>query len=178
LVDEKGIIAEEVQNDLIIKERIDKCLLIDLPRSLITWDIIKYYLNTSYDHRNKYSGSFPNLRPSLDSNQIKSFENFREPVLKVVKNYLKEKIPKITDISRLLSGKFETEKRIKGLHVKTNPSALGAAILNLNGGISLEESAQTFGLKPSEVQAARDKIETFKKPSTNRAQKFLEMIKE
>jgi Zn-finger domain-containing protein len=178
LMGENGNLDDEIQKDLEIKDAIDKCLLIDLPRTLITWDIIKYYLTTSYDHRNKYSGPFPNLRPSLDSNQTKSFQSFKEQVLKIIKSNLKEDIPNITDVTQLLSGKFDLEKKIKGLHVKTNPSALGAAILNLKGNISLEESAHVFCLKPVDVQSERDKIKTFQKPVTSKAQRFLEIIKE
>jgi len=176
LVDEKGELDQEVEADLKLKEKIDKCLLLNIPRILITWDIIKYYLTTSYDHRTKYSGSFPNLRPYLDTNQMKSFENFHEQAINILKNHLNENIPYISDISSLLTGKFEIEKKIKGLHVKTNPSAVGAAILNSVGNIDLDEAAQIFGLNPEEVKTERDMIETFQKPSS-RAQQFLEMIK-
>jgi len=176
LVDGKGKLDQEVEADLKLKEKIDKCLLLNIPRTLITWDIIKYYLTTSYDHRTKYSGSFPNLRPYLDTNQMKSFENFHKQAINILKNHLNENIPYISDISSLLTGKFEIEKKIKGLHVKTNPSAVGAAILNSVGNIDLDEAAQIFGLNPEEVKTERDKIETFQKPSS-RAQQFLEMIK-
>jgi Zn-finger domain-containing protein len=176
LVDGKGKLDQEVEADLKLKEKIDKCLLLNIPRTLITWDIIKYYLTTSYDHRTKYSGSFPNLRPYLDTNQMKSFENFHKQAINILKNHLNENIPYISDISSLLTGKFEIEKKIKGLHVKTNPSAVGAAILNSVGDIDLDEAAQIFGLNPEEVKTERDKIETFQKPSS-RAQQFLEMIK-
>lgn len=176
LVDGKGKLDQEVEADLKLKEKIDKCLLLNIPRTLITWDIIKYYLTTFYDHRTKYSGSFPNLRPYLDTNQMKSFENFHKQAINILKNHLNENIPYISDISSLLTGKFEIEKKIKGLHVKTNPSAVGAAILNSVGDIDLDEAAQIFGLNPEEVKTERDKIETFQKPSS-RAQQFLEMIK-
>lgn len=178
LMDNEGKLDQEVAQDLKRNEKIDRCLLISLPRTLITWDIIKYYLTTSFDHRSKYSGAFPNLRPSLDTNQTKSFEKFEPSMLMIVKKYLDEEIPHITDINHLLSGKFELEKKIKGLHVKTNPSAMGAAILNSIGNISLEESARIFDLNHEEVKIERDKIETFQKPSSSKAQKFLEMIKE
>lgn len=177
LVDKKGKLDSGVESDLHLKEKIDKCLLLNIPRTLITWDIIKYYLTTSYDHRTKYSGSFPNLRPYLDSNQTNSFENFNKETINILKSYLDENIPYISDISGLLSGKFEIEKKIKGLHVKTNPSAVGAAILISVCKVSLEEAAQTFDLSTEEVKTERDKIETFQKPST-RSRQFLEMIKE
>ncbi len=178
LMDDNGKIDEGVVQDLKLKDKIDRCLLINVPRTLITWDIIKYYLTTSYDHRNKYSGSFPNLRPYLDTNQTKTFENFQKQVVQIIKDYLNENIPHISNISNLLTGKFEVEKKIKGLHVKTNPPAVGAATLNSVGNISLAESARIFALTPQEVQIEKDKIETFQKPSTRKAQRFLEIIKE
>lgn len=178
LLDKNGDINEEVKQDLNLKEKIDKCLLIKIPRILITWDIIKYYLITPYDYRSKFSGSFPNLRPYLDTNQLKSFENFEPSVIKILNFYLKENIPLVTGVSNLLSGKFDLEKKIKGLHVKTNPPALGAAILNSIGNVPIEESAYIFAVKAEDVLTERDKIDTYQKPSTSKAQKFLEMIKE
>ena len=47
-----------------------------IPITLISWDIIKYYLLTSYDRRTTYSGPFPYLRYNLDRNQIKVFQDF------------------------------------------------------------------------------------------------------
>ncbi len=177
LTDKKGRLDQELEIDLAMKDKIENCLLVKIPSTLITWDIIKYYLSTSFDHRSKYSGLFPNLRPSLDTNQTKTFNNFEESVIRIIKRYFHEKIPLINNISELLAGKFEIEKKIKGLHVKTNPPAVGAAILNNIGNISLEESALIFTLNPEEVISEKEKINTFQKPSSRKAQKFLEMIK-
>lgn len=177
LIDENGAMDEELMLDLSMKDRIDECLLVKIPRTLIIWDMVKYYLTTSYDHRSKHSGSFPYLRPNLDTNQIKTFENFDKPVINILKKYLQENIEYIENIGDLLAGKFEIEKKIKGLHVKTNPPAVGAALLNTIGNISLEDSARLFNLKIREVKSEKEKMETFQKPSSPKAQKFLEMIK-
>lgn len=176
LADENGKLDSGVELDLALKEKIDRCLLLNIPRILITWDMIKYYLTTSYDHRTKYSGSFPNIRPYLDSNQISSFENFDKGAVNIMKNYSNENIPYISDINSLLTEKFEIEKKIKGLHVKTNPLAVGAATLISVADVSLEEAAKIFDLSMEEVEAERDKIEKFQKPSI-RSREFLEMIK-
>lgn len=178
LMDKKGLMDIELDRDISTRDRIEKYLLVDVPHTLILWDIIKYYLCTSYDRRNKYSGPFPYLRPHLDKNQRKSFEDFQLPVVNILKSYFNEKIEQITNISKILSGKFEMEKKMKGLHLKTNPAAVGAVILNSFGKLSLEESATVFSLSSDDVQSEKDKIETFQKPSTPKAQKFLEMIKE
>ena len=58
---------------------------------MILWDIVKCYLSTSYDRRSKYSGPFPNLRPSLDTNQIKAFEDFDEDVVNLLKEFMQRK---------------------------------------------------------------------------------------
>lgn len=176
LTDEKGKLDSVVELDLALKEKIDRCLLLNIPRILITWDMIKYYLTTSYDHRTKYSGSFPNLRPYLDSNQISSFENFNKWAINILKNYSNENIPYISNINSLLTEKFEIEKKIKGLHVKTNPLAVGAALLISVADVSLEETAKIFDLSTEEVETEMDKIEKFQKPSI-RSREFLEMIK-
>lgn len=178
LMNKKGRLDRELEADLEEKDKIDRCLLVNIPRILITWDIVKYYLITSFDHRSKYSGSLPNLRPSLDTNQTKSFEGFHEDALEILRDHLHENIPVIADISKLLAGKFDIEKKMQGLHVKANPSAVGAAILNTVADIPLEESAQIFDLDPKEVKKEKNKIETFQKPTTRKAQQFLEMIKE
>ena len=176
LTDENGKLDSVVELDLALKEKIDRCLLLNIPRILITWDMIKYYLTTSYDHRTKYSGSFPNLRPYLDSNQISSFENFNKWAINILKNYSNENIPYISNINSLLTEKFEIEKKIKGLHVKTNPLAVGAALLISVADVSLEETAKIFDLSTEEVETEMDKIEKFQKPSI-RSREFLEMIK-
>lgn len=177
LMDKNSVMDKELEYGLSIRDKINNCLMVDVPRTLIIWDIIKYYLSTSYDRRSKYSGPFPNLRPNLDKNQIKPFEDFQKPIVDILKEYLLEKIEYVPKVSELLSEKFEIEKKMKGLHVKTNPPAVGAAILNIIGNLSIEESANIFALKPQEVQSEKDKIETFQRPSTKKAQKFLEMIK-
>lgn len=178
LRDKKGRLDRELEADLEEKDKIDRCFLVNIPRILITWDIIKYYLTTSFDHRSKYSGSFPNLRPSLDTNQTKTFESFHKDAIHILNDHLDENIPYITDVSKLLAGKFDIEKKMQGLHVKTNPSAVGAAILNTVADITLDESAEIFDLNPKEVKKEKKKIETFQKPTTRKAQQFLEMITE
>lgn len=177
LMDKNMEMDKELEYDLSIRDKIDNCLLVDIPCTLIIWDMIKYYLSTPYDRRNKYSGPFPNLRPSLDKNQIKPFEDFKKPVLSILKEYMNEKIEYIHHMNELLTEKFEIEKKMKGLHVKTNPPAVGAAILNKKGNLSLEESASIFALTTQEVQTEKNKIMTFQKPSTRKAQEFLEIIK-
>ncbi|MBM4241016.1 MAG: DUF530 domain-containing protein [Euryarchaeota archaeon] len=176
LMDKKGSLDEELIRDIETKRKLEKKLYIQMPKVLIIWDILKYYLTTSYDRRSKYSGPFPNLRPNLDTNQTKVF-NMDESITKILREYKHEKIEYIPDIKKVLTKKFEIEKRMKGLHVKVNPPAFGASILNISAHLSLEESANLFSVTPKQVQEERKKIDTFGKPISKKAKKFLDMIK-
>lgn len=177
LVEANGNMDKELEEDIRIRKKIQKKLFIEMPRILILWDIAKYYLTTSYDRRNKYSGPFPNLRPNLDSNQLKAFEDFDEQTTLILKEYSNEKIEYIKNIKEVVAKKFEIENKIKGLHVKLNPPAVGAVILHDTGNLSVEAAANLFSVKPDVVKKENEKIETFGKPSSVKARKFLEMIK-
>ncbi|MGB9937162.1 MAG: DUF530 domain-containing protein [Methanobacterium sp.] len=172
-----GILDKELQNDIDTREEIKKKLFIEMPRVLILWDVMKYYLTTSYDRRNKYSGPFPNLRPNLDTNQLKAFEDFDEELINILKEYTNEKITYVPDIKKVVAKKFDVENKVKGLHVKSNAPALGAAILNTTGNISVKESARLFSVTESRVKKEKDKIETFEKPTSKKAKQFLSLIK-
>jgi Zn-finger domain-containing protein len=95
-----------------------------------------------------------------------------------LKEYSEEKIEYIYHMNELLNQKFEIEKKMKGLHLKMNTPAVGAVILHNIGKLSIEESSQIFSLTTEEVICEKDKIQTFQKPVTRKAQKFLEMIKD
>lgn len=178
MLNREGSLKSDIESDLKKEEKLAKQLYVELPKTLILWDIIKYYLTTSYDRRIKHSGPFPNLRPNLDQNQMKAFTGFNQEVICLIEEYLDEKIPHLTDPQKVLSEKFANERKIKGLHLKMNPSFLGAITLNTVGKLSLEESALLLNLDPEMVSKEKKRFETFQKPSTKKAQKFLEMIKE
>jgi Zn-finger domain-containing protein len=174
----KGLLDNELQEDLSCRKKIEEKLLVDAPRILILWDILKYYLSTSYDRRSKYSGPFPNLRPVLDKTQINTFTDFPESLVECLKEYSDEKIGYIYHMNELLNEKFDLEKKLKGLHLKLNIPALGAVILHNVGKLSIKESSEIFSLTIDEVINEKDKLQTFQKPVTRKAQKFLEMIKD
>lgn len=177
LQDSRGRLDRELKNDLETRKKLEKNLFIEIPRILILWDIVKNYLSKSYDRRTKYAGPFPNLRPTLDTNQIKAFEDFDEDAVDIMSMFMNENIVQFNDLKALLSKKFEMENRMKGLHVKTNSSAVGAALLNTVCKIPVDISANVFSVKPADLIKERDKFETFGKPQTKKAKKFLEMIK-
>lgn len=177
LINKRGIYDKELENDIKSRQTLENNLFIEVPRVMILWDILKCYLSTSYDRRSKYSGPFPNLRPNLDSNQIKAFEDFDEEVVDLLKNYLHEKIEYMHNIKNLLSKKFEMENKMKGLHVKINSNAAGAVLLNTTGKLPIEVAAHIFNVDPEVVKVERNKFKTFGKPQTKKAKQFLEMIK-
>lgn len=177
LQDSRAKMDNELKEDLERREKVEKCLYIEVPRILILWDILKIYLSKSYDKRSKYSGPFPNMRPNLDTNQIKAFEDFDEDAVDLLIKFMHENMVYFTDVKGLLSKKFEIEGKMKGLHVKTNSNAVGAAILNTVAKIPVDNAAHVFSVDPSDVMVEKDKFETFGKPQTKKAKKFLEMIK-
>ncbi|BDZ68531.1 DUF530 domain-containing protein [Methanobacterium ferruginis] len=174
LLDNTGALPESLKNDLDLKEKTEKCLFQEIPRIYILWDLIHYYLTTSYDRRNKYSGPFPYLRPGLDSNQIKAFQDFQVEAVKIIQEYLKEKIEYIPHMARVLSSKFAIEKKMKGLHMPMGP-ALGAAILVAKGGLSVENAALMFSVDPEDVK--KENLSTLQKPVSTKAKRFMEMMK-
>ena len=180
---EKNLISEdcsldnELQKDMETRKCLEEKLFVEMPKILILWDVIRYYLLTSYDRRSKYSGPFPNLRPSLDTNQMKAFEDFDPFTVDIMRNNLKENIRYIPNIKAVVSRKFEIEGKMKGLHVQMNTPASGAAILHTHGKLSIEDAAGVFSVKPADVTAEVEKFKTFGKPQTKKARKFLEMVK-
>ena len=66
---------------------------------------------------------------------------------------------------------------MKGLHVKTNSIAAAAVLLNTTVKLSIEVAARVFSVDPDDVKVERDKWNTFGKPQTKKAKKFLVMIK-
>ncbi len=176
LLDNEGILQVEVQKDLKQKDKIERSLYQEFPRIYILWDLLHYYLTTSYDRRNKYSGPFPYLRPSLDSNQIKAFQDFNLEVVKIIQHYLNEKIDYIPNMGKVLSGKFSVEKKMKGLHLQMG-AALGAAFLSMETNIPVEKTAALFCVKNFDVLKEKENLETLQKPVSNKAKKFMEIMK-
>ncbi|MEN6574441.1 DUF530 domain-containing protein [Methanobacterium aggregans] len=174
---ENGSLDEELQGDIETHNCLEQKLFVEMPKILILWDIIRYYLLTSYDRRSKYSGPFPNLRPSLDTNQMKAFEDFDKFTVDILGRCIKENICYIPNIKSVVSRKFEIENKMKGLHVQMNTPASGAAILHTHGKLSIEDAASVFSVEPADVKGEVEKFKTFGKPQTTKAKKFLEMVK-
>lgn len=177
LMDDDETLDPNLNKDIQLRMDIERNIFTQIPITLISWDIIKYYLLTSYDRRTNYSGPFPNLRNNLDRNQIKVFSDFDCDVVEILKKYLKEKIEYIPFIQKVLLKKFEIEQKMKGLHMKTNPVAFGAAIINLESELSMKACSEIFSVNIEDIELEKENIKTMGKPKTKKAQKFMEMIK-
>jgi len=176
LLDEGENLNKTIQEDLKNKELFEKSLFQEIPRIYILWDLLRYYLTTSYDRRNKHSGPFPYLRPGLDSNQIKAFHDFKPDVVEIMQDHLSEKVEYIPSLGKILSSKFSVEKKMKGLHLQMGP-ALGAAIVSIEGNLSIDKTAKLFSITPKEVQKEKETLETLQKPATSKAKQFMAMMK-
>lgn len=166
----------ELKEDLNKESEIKKHYYIETPFILILWDIFKYYLTTSENRRNNYSGPFPNLRPTLDSNQIKVFENiFPKDVIELLQDS-GENIDTIPNMKETIQYKLDLETKRKKLHLKSNHAAYGAIALNSKSNISLNKAADLLYVDKDEAAKEKAALQKIEKPSTNKAKKFLEII--
>jgi len=177
LMNSEGTLDLELARELKKRKNLKKKLFIEIPRTLILWDIGKYYLTTSYDRRSKYSGPFPYLRPNLDRNQLQAFDDFDEFTTNVLKKYMEEKITVFKNFRNVLAEKFKMEKKTKGIHLRTNPAAFGAAVLKFKTDLNTKEVADLFSVSSQDVLAEVKNMETFGKPASKKAERFLEIIK-
>lgn len=83
----------------------------------------------------------------------------------------------IDNLGDVLLKKFEIEEKMKGLHMKPNPLAFGAAVLHMEGGVDIETCTEIFQVRVEEVLEEKRNIENLGKPSTDRAKMFLNLIK-
>jgi uncharacterized protein len=176
LLDAKGDLDTNIYMDIMRREELEKSLFLEVPRTLILWDLLHYYLATSYDRRSKHSGPFPLLRPSLDSNQIRAFQDFEPDVVQILQEYLHEKIEYVPGMGNVLSLKFSIEKKMKGLHLQIGP-VLGAAILSREADLSLEKVSKLFSVSEEDVQEERVNLKVLQKPASSKAQRFMKIVK-
>lgn len=176
LISKDRVLDRELQEDLNRESEIKRHYYTETANTLIIWDIFKYYLTTSENRRNNYSGPFPNLRPTLDSNQIKVFEDtFPKDVVKLLQEN-GENIDSIPNMKETVQYKLELENKRKKLHLKSNHAACGAVALNNKSNISLNKAADLLYVDRKEVAKEKANLKKIEKPSTNKAKRFLEII--
>lgn len=165
-----------LKEDLKKIAEIKKHFYIETPDILMLWDIFKYYLTTSEINRNNYAGPFPNLRPALDSNQLKVFDNtFSKDVVEILKEN-GENIDVIPNMKEAIQYKKELENKSKNLHLKAKQSIYGAIALNNKSDLSLNHAADLLNVDHEEVVEEKATLKKIEKPSTTKAKRFLEII--
>ncbi|MDI6643478.1 MAG: DUF530 domain-containing protein [Methanobacteriaceae archaeon] len=177
LIDEKDDIIPELKAELEKRKKFKNKLFTEVPKTLILWDIGKYYLTTSYDRRSKYSGPFPYLRPNLDRYQMQAFDDFDKFTIKFLEKYMQENIIIFNNFRDILAEKFKMEKKTKGIHLRANPTAFGAAVFKFKTDIDTETVSNLFQVTKKDLLAELKIMDTFGKPKSKRAEKFLEIIK-
>ncbi len=176
LINKDHVLDRQLQEDIKKEAEIKKHFYIETPKTLILWDIFRYYLTTSENRRNNYAGPFPNLRPVLDSNQIKVFEKpFAKDVVQLLIDN-GENIDVIPNMKETIQYKMELENKRKKLHMKSNQAACGAVALNKKSNISLNHAADLLYVDREEANSEKAALRKIEKPSTNKAKKFLEII--
>lgn len=165
-----------LKEDLAREVKIRKHYYIDTTKTIILWDLFKYYMTTSENRRNNYSGPFPNLRPTLDSNQIKVFDiTFPKDIIQLLQEN-DENIASIENMKECLQYKLELENKRKNLHLKSNHAACGAVALNKKSNISLNNAASLLYVDYEEASREKEELSRIEKPNTKKAKKFLELI--
>lgn len=176
LMNKDRILDRELREDIEKKVEIKKHFYMETPKTLLLWDIFKYYLTTTESRRNNYSGPFPNLRPTLDSNQIKVFEYiFPKDVVNLLIDY-EENIASLNNMKETIHYKSELETKIKNLHLKPNQEAIGAVALHNKCDISLNKAADLLHVSHEEATKEKNNLKKIEKPTTKKAKKFLELI--
>ncbi len=176
LMSKDHVLDGQLQEDLKKITEIKRHFYIKTPQTLLLWDIFKYYMTTNEHRRNNYAGPFPNLRPTLDSNQMKVFD---EPFPKDVVNLLiddGETIDVIPNMKQALQYNIELESKCKRLHLKSNQASCGALSLNRKSNMSLNHAADLLHVSHEEVLKNKSTIQKIEKPSSKKAKKFLEII--
>lgn len=177
LGDARGRLNRELREDLEVMEEVKRELFRDVPVNLVLWDVALYYLGTSLDRRSKHSGPFPNLRPVLDRSQVRTFDELSRDAVDLLNTCWEGGMVYIDKLGDVLLKKFEIEDKMKGLHMKPNPLAFGAAVLHMEGETDIETCAEIFHVSVDEVVEEKRNIENLGKPSTDRAKMFLNLIK-
>lgn len=176
-MDKFGNMTRSLRRDLKVRENVYKNTLKNIATSLILWDIFRYYLTTSNNSRKIDLGPFPYIRVELDREQRKVFQTTYTKVIETLNNFTDIKIIPVDEMDLLLYEKFKFEKQIRSSNIKFNHVALGAALINQNSGIELEDISNAFNINESRIKKEIKNIDNIKNPKSDKSKKFLDLIK-
>ncbi|KZX15124.1 DUF530 domain-containing protein [Methanobrevibacter filiformis] len=178
LMDKNEKLTIKLAQDKKTRKILEDKVFSNLGLTLILWDIFKYYLTKSNDRRKRHSGPFPYLRGDIDRQQRQIFTHLNKQAINILKTYACEKIIEINEMDLILYEKFKLEKQMKGLNMKINHVALGAALLlNNSNDLDISTLAYAFDLSEKEIKTESKNLTTVSKPRTNKSKQFLKMIK-
>lgn len=176
-MDKFGNMTRSLRRDLKVRENVYNNTLKNIATSLILWDIFRYYLTTSNNSRKIDLGPFPYIRVELDREQRKVFQTTYTKVIETLNNFTDIKIIPVDEMDLLLYEKFKFEKQIRSSNIKFNHVALGAALINQNSDIELEDISNAFNINESRIKKEIKNIDNIKNPKSDKSKKFLDLIK-
>ncbi|MGX8694682.1 MAG: DUF530 family protein, partial [Methanobrevibacter sp.] len=176
-LDKFGNMKRSLKRDLKVRDNIYRSTFVNISSALITWDIFRYYMTTSFNSRRIDSGPFPYIRVELDREQRKVFQTTYTKVIEILNDFTDIKIIPVYEMDLLLYEKFKFEKQIKNSNIKFNPVALGAGLIYENSEIELEEISNAFNINESRIKKEIKNIDNIKNPKSDKSKKFLDLIK-
>ena len=176
-LDKFGNMKRSLKRDLKVRDNIYRSTFVNISSALITWDIFRYYMTTSFNSRRIDSGPFPYIRVELDREQRKVFQTTYTKVIEILNDFTDIKIIPVYEMDLLLYEKFKFEKQIKNSNIKFNPVALGAGLIYENSEIELEEISNAFNINESKIKKEIKNIDNIKNPKSDKSKKFLDLIK-
>ena len=175
--DKFGNLKRSLSRDLKIRDSIYKNTFKNIASALIIWDMFRYYLTTSNNSRKITSGPFPYIRVELDREQRKVFQTNYIKVIDTLNNFTDIKIISVPEMDLLLYEKFKFEKQSRSSNIKFNYVALGAALIQQNSEIGLEDISNAFNSNESKIKKEIKNIDQIRNPKSDKSKKFLDLIK-
>ena len=176
-VDRFGNMTRSLKRDLKVRENIYKNIFKNISSALIIWDMFRYYLTTSNNARKINIGPFPYIRVELDREQRKVFQTTYAKVIEILNEFTDLRIIAIAEMDLLLYEKFKFEKEMRNSHIKFNHVALGAALINMNSEVELEDISNAFSINESRIKKELKHIDQIRNPKTDKSRQFLDLIK-
>ena len=113
----------------------------------------------------------------LDREQRKVFQTAYTKVIEILNAFTDIKIIEIPEMDLLLYEKFKFEKEMHNSNIKFNQVALGAALINLNSDIGLEDISNALNINESKIKNEIKNINKIRNPKSGKSKEFLELIK-
>lgn len=153
LMDEKGNLLPELDRAIEYRREIRRGTLINIPKVLFAWDILKFLLIKPYRER-RYASIFPGLQPVPEREQLQSaLTILREgELLSAIRMFLDDSITVIPEAEGIVFKKFEIEEILQDYLKVTSSRAVGGISLYLYSTHSLDKSARIVSADEKELK--------------------------